>query len=642
MCGIYGFVASTGDLGDPHMVARTLAAMDGSIVHRGPDDSGRYADGACALGMRRLSIIDLGGGRQPIANEDRRVWVVFNGEIYNYRQLRQQLIVRSHNFVTTSDTEVLVHLYEDKGEGLLDDLAGMFGFAIWDRERQTLLLARDRLGIKPLYYAVTPRGLVFGSELKSLLCHAEVRRAVSPEALSHYLSFGHTPPNQSILDGVRKLPPGHLLRYRRGELTLRRYWELPASERAVDEREAVVEVRQLVRQAVRSHLVADVPVGAFLSGGIDSATIVGTMAELGVRPKTFSIGFREADFNELDYARMVARRFGTDHHELVVRPDAWALTERLVWFLDEPFADVSAIPTYLVSQLAAAQVKVVLSGDGGDELFAGYERYSWTVAEERRFGWLPSPARRALTALAAALPDGARGKRYLRHIALPAHARYVDGEATFQAPDKARLVGRDLAALLAQRACTAFAAYAERQAILDGAPGDLIKRLIYLDMLTYLPLDILTKVDRMTMAHSLEARPPLLDHALVERVFTLPSSLKLTSDGTHKSILKRAVADLLPPEILHRPKRGFAVPIVKWFRRELREPMRALLSDRRLVERGWLDAAAVQTLVDEHLRGRRDHSLSLWSLMTLELWARAYLDGARPQAMATAEEAAHG
>ncbi|HEX8951075.1 MAG TPA: asparagine synthase (glutamine-hydrolyzing), partial [Polyangia bacterium] len=556
-----------------------------------------------------------------------------------------RLLARGHRFATTSDTEVIVHLFEERGAAAVEELAGMFGFAVWDRQRHELLLARDRLGIKPMYYAPTPRGLVFGSELKSLLCHPDVRRTVSPEALSHYLSFGTTPNEQSILDGVRKLPPGHVLRFAAGELSVSRYWDLRAvaEERAVDERDAAAEVRSLLRRAVESHLVADVPVGAFLSGGIDSASIVGTMAELGARPKTFSIGFDEAAFDELPYARAIARKFGTDHHELVVRPDAWALTEKLVWFLDEPFADVSAIPTFLVSQLAAAHVKVVLSGDGGDEVFAGYERYGWAVAEERRFGWLPLPVRWALTRAAAALPDRARGKNFLRHVAQPAHLRYVDGESLFQQPTKQRLLGPELRNLLAQRRVDALAATRERVALLDGAPGDLVKRLLYLDTMTYLPLDILTKVDRMTMAHSLEARPPLLDHTLVERVFALRSSLKLAPDGTQKSIFKRAVADLLPREILTRPKRGFAVPIVEWLRGALREPMQELLGDRRFVERGWLDERVVRAVVAEHLDGRRDHALPIWSLMTLELWARQFLDGAQP-ALETprTEEAAHG
>ncbi|HXU70971.1 MAG TPA: asparagine synthase (glutamine-hydrolyzing), partial [Polyangia bacterium] len=594
------------------------------------------------LGMRRLSIIDLSTGHQPIHNEDRTVWIVFNGEIYNYRALRQGLLARGHRFKTTSDTETIIHLFEERGAAAVESLSGMFGFAVWDRERHELTVARDRLGIKPIYYATTPRGLVFGSELKSLLCHPDVRRRVSPEALSHYLSFGTTPGDQAILDGVRKLPPGCVLRYRAGELHVRRYWDLAAiPQQHVDPRDAVAEVRTLVRSAVASHLVADVPVGAFLSGGIDSASVVGTMAELGARPKTFSIGFEEADFNELDYARIIAKKFGTDHHELVVRPDAWELTEKLVWFLDEPFADVSAIPTFLVSQLAAAHVKVVLSGDGGDEVFAGYDHYGWTLREERRFGWLPGPARAALTSLAAALPDRARGKNFLRHIALPAHARHIDGQQLF--PHKDRLLGPELRRLLAERRVDAAAGLRERVALLDGAPGDLLRRLLYLDTTTYLPLDILTKVDRMTMAHSLEARPPLLDHTLVERVFALDSSYKLAPDGTQKSIFKRAVADLLPPEILTRQKRGFGVPIVKWFRGALRAPMQELLGDRRFVERGWLDDGAVRGIVAEHLDGRRDHALAIWSLMTLELWARRFLDGAQPAIeRSRSEEVAHG
>jgi len=646
VCGIYGFVAAAGDLGPPERVGATLGAMDRSIIHRGPDDNGQYFDDRCAMGMRRLSIIDLGGGKQPIANEDRRYWIVFNGEIYNYRSLRERLLTRGHRFTTTSDTEVIIHLFEERGAAVVDALAGMFGFAVWDRQRHELVLARDRLGIKPMYYAPTPRGLVFGSELKSLLCHPDVRRAVSPEALSHYLSFGTTPGDQSILEGVRKLPPGHILRYRGGDLSVTRYWDLAAAageERVVDEREAVAEVRAHLRRAVESHLVADVPVGAFLSGGIDSASVVGTMAELGARPKTFSIGFEEAEFNELDYARAIAQKFGTDHYELIVRPDAWELTEKLVWFLDEPFADVSAIPTFLVSKLAAEQVKVVLSGDGGDEVFAGYERYGWAVAEQRRFGWLPRPARWALTRAAAALPDRARGKNFLRHIAQPPHLRYVDGESLFPAPMKERLLGPELRRALADRRADALAATRERVALLDGAPGDLVKRMLYLDTMTYLPLDILTKVDRMTMAHSLEARPPLLDHTLVERVFQLGSSLKLAPDGTQKAIFKKAVADLLPPEILSRPKRGFAVPIVKWFRGALKAPMQELLGDRRFVERGWLDQGVVGAVVAEHLDGRRDHALPIWSLMTLELWARQFLDGAQPAIESPREEeAAHG
>ncbi|MCU1281942.1 MAG: Asparagine synthase, glutamine-hydrolyzing, partial [bacterium] len=325
-----------------------------------------------------------------------------------------------------------------------------------------------------------------------------------------------------------------------------------------------------------------------------------------------------------------------------VRPDAWALTEKLIWFLDEPFADVSAIPTFLVSQLAAAQVKVVLSGDGGDEVFAGYDHYAWTLNEERRYGWLPAPARWAMTRVASWLPDRARGKNFLRHVALPAHLRHVDGDSLFQEPMKQRLLGPELRAELMRRDVDALASTWDRVALLDGAPGDLLKRLMYLDTMTYLPLDILTKVDRMTMAHSLEARPPLLDHTLVERIFGLQSSLKLAPDGTKKSIFKKAVADLLPPEILARPKRGFGVPIKKWLRGALQAPMHDLLGDRRFVERGWLDEGTVRGIVAEHVDGRRDHALPIWGLMTLELWARQFLDGAQPAIESPCEEVVNG
>jgi asparagine synthase (glutamine-hydrolysing) len=409
-------------------------------------------------------------------------------------------------------------------------------------------------------------------------------------------------------------------------------------------------------------------VGAFLSGGIDSATIVGTMAELGARPKTFSIGWEEQYFDELTYARQVARRFGTDHHELVVRPDAWALAEQLAWFLDEPFADVSVVPTYLVAGLAAAHVKVVLSGDGGDEVFAGYDRYALALREARRFGWLPSPARLGLAALSSLLPESAPGKHYLRHLSLPPSLGYIDGQSLFPAPLKARLLAPDLMRTLHDAAAQLNDASAQsndavaqfydahaqlndgsapaddpvaaRLRLLDEAPGgDRLKRLQYLDTMTYLPLDILTKVDRMTMAHSLEARPPLCDHVLVERVFSLPSPLKLDGRAA-KAVLKRAVADLLPPAILRRPKRGFGVPIRHWFRGPLREPVEALLTDRRAAERGWVSPAVVRALLDEHQRGRRDQSLRLWALMMLELWCRRFLDERVPAA-ARAPELAH-
>jgi asparagine synthase (glutamine-hydrolysing) len=424
-------------------------------------------------------------------------------------------------------------------------------------------------------------------------------------------------------------------RYRRGRVELQRYWDLRPAPRVIDAEEAAAEVRQRLREAVRSHLVSDVPVGAFLSGGIDSATVVATMVELGARPKTFSIGFDDPAFDELSWARRVAQHFGTDHHELVVRPDAWALAESLVWFLDEPFADVSAIPTWLVAELAAREVKVVLSGDGGDEVFAGYDRYPAALTEARRLDWLPRPARGALGLIAALLPDRAPGKHWLRHASLDARIRFVDGESLFPGDLKARLCGPRLLAELAR----GVDPLAERAAFLSRAPGDALGRLIYLDTLTYLPLDILTKVDRMTMAHSLEARPPLLDHHLVEAVFALPSALKV-SGSEQKAVLKRAMAGRVPPEILARRKMGFGVPIRRWFRGPLRDAVVDLLTDARTRARGHLEPRMVDALIDEHLSGRRDQSVRMWALVMLELWCRRFLDSA--PARAAAPRRAHG
>jgi asparagine synthase (glutamine-hydrolysing) len=607
MCGIYGIA---GEIGNP---VPLLAAMDQAIHHRGPDENGTWREPRCAIGMRRLSIIDLDGGRQPIANEDGTVRVVFNGEIYNYRSLRALLQSRGHVLATRSDTECIVHLYEERGADLVEALDGMFAFALWDRRRGRLLLARDRLGQKPLYYAEVGGALLFASELKALLCHPGLQRKLSPRALSHYFSFGVTPGDEAILDGVKKLPPAHTLEWQNGRLTLRRYWDLRPEPRTLDEDEAVDEVQWLVRQAVRSHLVADVPVGAFLSGGIDSAAVVGNMALLGARPKTFSIGFDDPLFNELRWARIIARRYGTDHHELTVRPDAWALAEELAWFLDEPFADVSAIPTYLVSKLAARHVKVVLSGDGGDEVFAGYDRYPLELAEAR-FDRLPGAARFAMRQIAALLPDGAPGKHWLRHAALDQRLRYIDGQSLFPVDVKAQLAPDLLEAPLHERAL-----------LHQGAPGDRLGRLLYLDTMTYLPLDILHKVDRMTMARSLEARPPLLDHHLVEAVFSLPSPLKLHG-RRQKHVFKEALRGLVPDEILNRGKWGFGVPIRAWFRGPLRDPVMQVLDDPRTRARGLWEPRVAASLVDEHTRGRRDQSVRLWALVMLELWCRRVLD----------------
>jgi asparagine synthase (glutamine-hydrolysing) len=619
MCGIYGFV---GERQGPLGAARPLLDRMGALlIHRGPDDQGEYIDGRCAMGMRRLSILDLSHGHQPISDENGRYWVVYNGEIYNYRALRHDLEARGHQFKTGSDAEILVHLYEERGEDLVEALNGMFAFALWDRLEHSLLLARDRLGIKPLYYALVPSGLVFASELKALLAHPQIERRASPIALSHYLSFGTTPGHQAILEGVEKLEPGRLLRFHRGLTDLRRYWQPPTGERQIGLDEAAAEIRILVTEAVQSQLQSDVPVGAFLSGGIDSAVVVAIMASFATRPKTFCIGFEEEAFDERARAHLIAKHFDTDHYELVVKPDAWTLCETLAYTLDEPFADVSAVPTYLVSELASRHVRVVLTGDGGDELFAGYDRYPQAL-RERRFNHFSERGRNVLHAFSGLLPERWPGKYLLRHYSLPTRLRYIDGQSLFTSDLKARLIGP---ALLDSMIEHRYDPSEIRATILESAPGDALRQFTQFDLLTYLPYDVLTKVDRATMAHSIEARPPLLDHRLVEAALTLPSHLKIAG-SVQKRVLKRAFANLLPETILSATKRGFGVPVAAWFRGPLRNQISSILFESRTRERGYLNLKLVRCLMDEHLAGRRDQSLRLWALTMLELWCRRYLD----------------
>jgi asparagine synthase (glutamine-hydrolysing) len=624
MCGIAGFFEP-----NPALTAierrDVIQHMCDVIAHRGPDDEGFYVDGGLALGMRRLSIIDLATGHQPISNEDGSVWVVFNGEIYNYAELRTGLLQRGHQFRTNSDTETIVHLYEEMGDRCVEKLRGMFGFAIWDAREQKLLLARDRLGKKPLHYTQSAGALIFGSEIKSLLQHPSIKREANLEAVSDFLSFGYVPEPQTAFRGIHKLLPGHTLTYKNGQISTRCYWDFNYNgnqEPRKDARTYVEELRHEINEAVRIRLMSEVPLGAFLSGGIDSSTVVGTMAGLMDQPvKTFSIGFSEASFDELEFARVTAKKFQTDHHEFIVTPDVCRLVEEIVWHHDEPFADVSSIPTYVVSKMAREHVTVVLSGDGGDEVFAGYERYSIHKRREV-FERIPGAARRGLMLpLSHSLPGFTPGKNYLRNIALDAAARYVDSLAFFDERAKRRLLSDTTARLLRQHDSTA------EFRMLFNVPTSLerIDHLIYLDSKTYLPGDILAKVDRMSMAHSIETRAPLLDHKLIEYVQTIPGSLKLHGMET-KHILKQAVTGLVPDEIIHRQKKGFSVPIRQWFKRELKDMLNDTLSDQRTRERGLLNPRAVKALVNEHQLGRRDHAHQLWGLLTLELWHRAFID----------------
>jgi asparagine synthase (glutamine-hydrolysing) len=641
MCGIAGFVETTNNGSHVCKPSHVLEQMCQVIAHRGPDDQGTLAArGAAWLGMRRLAIIDLAGGQQPIANETGTMHIVFNGEIYNYPELRSGLLTRGHEFQTHSDTETILHLYEERSARCVDDLRGMFAFAIWDERKRELFIARDRVGKKPLYYTVTQKGtLVFGSELKSLLAHPEVEARTNPRAVDAYLSFGYVPDPFSIFEGIHKLPPGSHLTFRDGRVEIKQYWDFTygatdethatGDSTHFDEEACLVELRRLLDEAVRVRLISEVPLGAFLSGGVDSSTIVGLMARHAKRTgapkvKTFSIGFNEDTYDELKYARVAAKHFDTDHHEFVVTPDACEIAGTIVRHFDEPFSDSSAIPTYIVSKLAREHVTVALSGDGGDELFGGYTRY---VTEHNRSGFsrLPGAMRRGvLHPLSRRLPHGARGRNYLYNIALDGVDRYADNVSLFSQLSRDALYTDDfqtqLRAVGATSITTLFRELAARV-----HTGEALDELLYIDSKTYLPGDILTKVDRMSMAVSLETRAPLLDHKLIEFVGRIPARLKMKGTET-KHILKRAVEDLVPGEILHRPKQGFGIPLDEWINRQLRDQIHETLTSPRMNERGLLKPAYVATLLDEHERGRRDHSTQLWSLFMLELWHREYVD----------------
>jgi len=627
MCGIAGFVdrnATRAEAGPgPSASAALVRAMCDVIRHRGPDDDGFFVGDGAAIGMRRLSIIDLSGGHQPIGNEDGSVWVVFNGEIYNYRELRAELLARGHLFTTDTDTETIVHAYETWGEDAFSRLRGMFGIALWDRRRRTLLLARDRVGIKPLHYAECGDRLYFGSEIKSILAAGALDRTLSVPALEHYLSFLYTPADATIFAGIRKLPPGHFLRWKDGTSTIERYWQLPNDE-AFDGSfaEASERLAGILADAVRSHMVSDVPIGALLSGGIDSSLVVGLMARASSRPiKTFSIGFDEPAYDELEGARRIADHFGTDHHEMIVRPDALAVVDSLVEHFDEPFGDSSAVPTWYVSQMARRHVTVVLSGDGGDELFGGYDRYVPHSRVQKFDAVAGSLGRRAAAAAWPLLPHGVTGKNFLRHVSQDQAGRYVQSVAFFQADEMDALLSGDLRQMLGPRRAADQAL--ERFAASSHLPWP--SRMMRFDFDTYLPDDILTKVDRMSMAHSIESRVPLLDHEVVSFAASLPAHMKLTANE-RKRVLKHAAATVLPAEVFTRPKHGFGVPIGAWFREPLREFVADTLQSPRARQRGYFEPRFVDRIVGEHLAGRRDHTLRLWQLLMFELWHREYLD----------------
>jgi asparagine synthase (glutamine-hydrolysing) len=629
MCGIAGILYA-----DPSRpVERTLLqAMGDSLAHRGPDAEGFWAEPGIGLVHRRLAIIDLAGGDQPIANEDSSLQVVFNGEIYNYRELRAGLEARGHRLATQSDTEVLVHLYEEHGENLVDRLVGMFAIALWDRSRRRLLLARDRLGIKPLYLYRDSHKLLFGSELKAILAHPGVPRDIDPAALEEYLAYGMVPGARSIFRRIEKLPPAHVVVVEAGALdrTPRRYWRLrfvpdtrPTAEKWQEE------VRAKIDETVRLHLIADVPVGAFLSGGADSSVVVASAAGLVHGPlHTFSMGFEDEQFSELPHARAIARQFGTQHVEEIVTPDAVALLDELTRYYDEPFADSSAIPTYLVSRLARRSVKVVLSGDGGDEAFGGYARYAHDLKEAALRRWLPAWLRRAaLRPLARVwpkadwLPRPLRAKTVLTNLALDAGSAYANTLTVCRRPLRRQLLATDLVAELNGHdpEQVVRAGYAQ------APPDDALGGMIAADVETVLPDDFLVKTDRASMAHGLELRPPLLDHELLELAARMPSHWKVHR-GETKWVLKEAYRKLLPEAILRRRKHGFEMPIDGW----LRGPLRGAFEDAVLQPRArvadLVNQAAAQKVYRAHLAGTGRHGPVLWSLLILARWADCYLE----------------
>ncbi|MCO5172409.1 MAG: asparagine synthase (glutamine-hydrolyzing) [Planctomycetes bacterium] len=636
MCGIAGLLHF-----DPSRPVdrAVLDAMTDVLAHRGPDGRGTHVDGALGLGHRRLAVIDLSAdAAQPMPNEDGSVWTVLNGELYGFQALRAELEARGHRFRSRSDTEVLVHLYEEEGERLVERLRGMFAFALWDARRRRLVLARDRFGKKPLYYRLDADGLRFGSEVKALLADPAAPRAPDPLALSEYLTYGYVPAPRTAFAGVKKLPPGHVLVVEQdGRHALRRYWSLPLGpKRDGDERRAIEEVREALDEAVRLRMVADVPLGAFLSGGLDSSSVVASMVAASRRPadvRTFSIGFQEATHDESPYAALVAGHLGTSHEALSLAPGAFDDLERIAWHHGEPFADSSCLPTFAVSRLARQRVTVALSGDGGDELFLGYDRYRGARVDEllrRTPRALRAPLENRYLIHLLHLLDPTRrvgqqltlAREYLGHGLEDMYLRRVE---VFWPEVKRTLVSPDLAA-----ATRGHDARDVVRDLLRASPGETwAERCAHADVGSYLVDDILVKVDVASMAFGLEVRAPLLDHVLAERVARLPARLKMRRLAT-KLALRRAVADRLPREVLRRPKMGFGVPLHAWFRGGLAARLEDALLSRRAVERGLLRPEVVRRLIDQHAAGQVDHQARLFALLMLETWFRQWIDAPAP------------
>jgi asparagine synthase (glutamine-hydrolysing) len=623
MCGIAGAVSATRESDISEALVRHMCDQ---IIYRGPDDEGIYVADGAGLGMRRLSIIDVSGGHQPVFNEDRSAWIVFNGEIYNFPELRPELEKRGHHFSTRTDTEVIIHLYEEMGAECVQKLRGMFSLAIYDRTKRKLVLARDRLGKKPLHYALHKGKLYFGSEIKSILAVAPELAEVNAQGLLEYLYYGYVPDPLTAFTGIQKLAPGHLLEFEKGKIQIRQYWDLPEynTHAPRSEEECLEELEHRLLEATRIRLISDVPLGAFLSGGTDSSTIVALMARASSAPvKTFSIGFTKNDFNEAEYARIVARKFGTDHHEMILEPDVVETVEHLTSSLEEPFGDSSMLPTYYVSQMARQHVTVALSGDGGDEIFAGYDRYR-IHSNRRFFEYVPEWARKFFrNRVFPLLPNGMQGRGFSYNVTLPWRERYVDGLSFVPAFERtAPLLSDDFRQILRrsddpQNVLLRYFAKAPAR--------DPVSELLYVDTKTYLAGDILTKVDRMSMLNSLEVRAPMLDHKFVEWVTGLPPEWKLRGSSQKYILRKLAERVGVPLAALNRPKQGFSLPLVHWIRNELKDVLMILLEPRTL-QRGYFEADGIRKLMNDHLYTGRDLTGRIWRLLMFELWHRNFLE----------------
>ena len=626
MCGIAGRVNFKSEAPiEPSLIGR----MCDLIAHRGPDGDGSWVDGFVGFGHRRLAIIDLSpAGRQPMSTASGDVWITFNGEIYNFQELRHELESKGHHFRTRTDTEVLLAAYEEYGVSCLSKLRGMFAFALWDRPRRRLFIARDRLGKKPLHYFVDKDGIAFASEPKAFLADPAFQPRPSMEAIAEYLTYQYVPSPLSAFEGVAKLPPAHYLVVEDGKVTVERYWKLSYRQKAtLSEDDACEGLIEKLREAVRLRLISDVPLGAFLSGGIDSSLIVALMAQLSGRVRTFSIGFEESDFDELPYARMVAQRYGTEHHEMVVRPDVTDIIPKLVWHYNEPYADASGIPTYCVSQMTRQHVTVALNGDAGDENFGGYRRY---VTESGAVGFdrLPRGVQRGVAAVAGRLPVHRRTQsipnraaRWLKRVSEDPQRRYARRIVHFD-PELQHEIS-SAAFLEAVPNWRPFGRLLEGYRVSD-AP-DAIDAALDVDVNSYLPDCLLVKVDIASMAHGLEARSPMIDHEFMEFAASLPSTMKVRGAVT-KYILKRAAAPFLPADNIHRAKRGFSIPLAPWFRNEFGDLAADVLLDGRLAQRGYFKMDVVRRLLDEHRRGLNMWQKQLWNLLMLEYWHRMFID----------------